>query len=278
MVCGLLMANSTAIFGVVRSFGPLVWSEVPEPLSESERYIASDSTMQWNDPGGVDLQLSYDSLPILCATVDQSSKKPLPMWGFEPYLCTRMMSESSLESRRPRTSTEAPLDHLWKSFSLMGTTLGEAVMGSLESGNDLSRAALLLNDKGAIIRSERVIDFLAQIALSDPVNISTRREWNELTSGGLSHSVEEVNLKDHVLSLWVENDVVEVVLVGELEEMSASVERMPRSDVAETLGRDDLFAGVIVNDPSIGEGLRCVILLDRQSEATLAWKANQTCE
>ena len=278
MVCGLLMANSTAIFGVVRSFGPLVWSEVPEPLAESEGYIASDSTIRWNEPGGVDLQLSYDSLPILCATVNESSKKPLPMWGFEPYLCTRMMSESSLERRRPRTSTAAPLDHLWKSFSLMGITLGEAVMGSLESGNDLSRAALLLNNKGAIIRSERVIDLLAQIALSDPVNISTRREWNELTSGGLSHSVEEVNLKDHVLSLWVENDVVEVVLVGELEEMSASVERMPRSDVAETLGRDDLFAGVIVNDPSIGEGLRCVILLDRQSEATLAWKANQTCE
>lgn len=275
---GLLMANSPAVFGVVRTFGPLVWSEVPGSLSGSERYLASESMNRWDEPGGVDLQSSHNQLPVLCVTVDQVNKKPSPNWGFEPYRCTRLLSEVSLETRRTRIPTDAPLDDLWKRFALMDITLGEAVMGSLESGNDLSRSALLLSGSGAIVRSEKIVDLLAQIALSDPIKISTRREWSEEISGRVAHNVEEVNFENHLLNLWVENDVVEVVLVGDLEERSTSVERMPRADVAEKLGRHNLFAGVIFNDPIISERLRCVILLDRQSEASLAWKANQTCD
>ena len=183
----------------------------------------------------------------------------------------------SLEHDRDRGTDLDSLERLWKSYALMGASLSEAVMGSAVSGNDLSRPALVLNQDGAILRSERTIDLLAQIALSDPVAVSVQREWSETARGDVSHNVDQLDLEGHRVDLWVSNDVVEVVLVGDLDAMTTSVERTPRADVAELLGRDDLFAGLTIEHPAIGNDLRCLVLVDRQSNGTVAWSKGELC-
>lgn len=274
---GLLMANSTSFYGAVRSLGPLAWTEVDGSVSELDNPLATDAIVQWDEPGGIDLRVSARDAPIVCVMVDELATKPLPLWEFEPYRCTRKVSEMSLEHDRDRGTDLDSLERLWKSYALMGASFSEAVMGSAVSGNDLSRPALVLNQDGAILRSERTIDLLAQIALSDPVAVSVQREWSETAQGDVSHNVDQLDLEGHRVDLWVSNDVVEVVLVGDLDAMTTSVERTPRADVAELLGRDDLFAGLTIEHPAIGNDLRCLVLVDRQSNGTVAWSAGESC-
>jgi len=183
----------------------------------------------------------------------------------------------SLEHDRNRGTDLDSLARLWMSYALTGASLSEAVMGSAVSGNDLSRPALVLNQDGSILRSERTIDLLAQIALSDPLAISVQREWSETGLGDVRHNVDQLDLEGHRVDLWVSNDVVEVVLVGDVDATTTSVERTPRADVADLLGRDDLFAGLAIEHPAIATGLRCLVLVDRQSRGTVAWSAGESC-
>ena len=278
IVLSLLMANSTSFYGVGRSLGPLIWSEVNGSFSELDNPLAVDDITQWDEPGGIDLRSPVWELPIACIMVDEMSVRPLPLWEFEPYRCTRKVSEMSLEHMRDRGSSAESVEDLWKSYALMNTSLIGATMGSVNSGNDLSRPTLLLSLDGEILRSERTIDLLAQIALSDPVAVSHRTQWDEHNHGGALHNVDLVDVQRGRLDLWVENDVREIVLVGSSSGNHGSTERTPRPDVAELLGRDDLFAGVTIEDPAINEGLRCVVLVSRTSENTVAWQAGEVCE
>lgn len=278
IVLSLLMANSTSFYGVGRSLGPLIWTEVNGSFSELDNPLAVDEATQWDEPGGLNLRSSVRELPIACVMVDENSARPLPLWEFEPYRCTRKVSYMSLEHMRDRGSSTESVEDLWKSYALMGTSLISATMGSVYSGNDLSRPTLLLSLDGEILRSERTIDLLAQIALSDPVVVSHRTQWDEHKHGGALHNVDLVDLQSGRLDLWVANDVREIVLVGSSSGSDGSTERAPRSDVAEVLGRDDLFAGVTIEDPAINEGLRCVVLVSRTSENTIAWQAGEVCE
>lgn len=274
---GLLLANSTSYYGVVRSLGPVVWSDVAGSTSELDNPLATDEIVQWDEPGGLNLQFSPWELPTFCVMVDESALRPLPMWESEPYRCTRKVSYMSLEHLRNRVPASDSLEDLWKSYALMGSSLTATVVGSANSGNDLSRTVLLLDRDGAILRQEKTIDLFAQIALSDAVVVSVRPGWSEPTGGRVPHNVDGLDFESHRADLWVANDVVEVILISDRDSTPTLVDRTPREDVAELLGRDDLFSGLTIEHPAIRGGLRCIVLVNRQSEGTVAWSAGESC-
>ena len=273
----LLLANSTSYFGVARILGPFIWSDVRGSFVELDNLMAKDDYHQWDEPGGLNLQQTRSELPIICMMIDQTDARPLPLWEFEPYRCTRKVSELSMEHSRSRETLNPALDQLWKEYALLDRGLTEAVMGSLESGNDLSRDTLLVNREGELIARERTIDLLAQIALSDPITVRSQQQWDGSLSGVALHSIDSFDPDDGQLDLWVENNVVALVLIGNLDSEEARVERKPRPDVADLLGRDELLSGVTIKHPAIGPTLRCLVLVDRQSNGTVAWSKGELC-
>jgi hypothetical protein len=255
----------------------MVWSDVAGSTSELDNPLATDEIVQWDEPGGLNLQLSPWELPTFCVMVDESALRPLPMWEFEPYRCTRKVSYMSLEHLRNRVPASDSLEDLWKTYALMGSSLTATVVGSANSGNDLSRSVLLLDQDGAILRQEKTIDLFAQIALSDAVVVSVQPAWSEPTGGRVLHNVDGLDFESHRADLWVANDVVEVILVSDRGSTPTLVDRTPREDVAELLGRDDLFSGLTIEHPAIRGGLRCIVLVNRQSEGTVAWTSGESC-
>ena len=274
----LLLANSTSYFGAARVFGPFIWSDVGGSFVELDNSMARDDYQQWDEPGGLNLQQTRSELPIICMMIDEADARPLPLWEFEPYRCTRKVSELSMEHSRSRETLNPALDQLWKEYALLDRGLTEAVMGSLESGNDLSRDTLLLNREGEIIGRERTIDLLAQIALSDPLTVRSQQQWDGSLNGVALHSIDSFDPDNGQIDLWVENSVTTLVLIGNPDAEEARVERKPRADVAELLGRDELLSGVTIKHPAIGSSLRCLVLVDRQSKGTVAWSAGESCE
>ena len=273
----LLLANSTSFFGVARVLGPFIWSDVRGSFAELDNPMASDGFVQWDEPGGLDLQQVRAEIPIICVMIDEPTSRPRPLWEFEPYRCTRKVSELSAEHLRNRGTAKPALDELWKEYALLDRSLIEAVMGSLESGNDLSRDVLLLSRDGEIFGRERTIDLLAQIALSDPVTVRSQERWTGPLDGSMKHSMDTFDLDSGRIDLWVSTEVVSVVLIGEIEPVDFIVDRKPRADVAKLLGRAQLFSGLTIEHPSIGPGLRCVVLEGKQSNDTVVWSTGESC-
>jgi len=273
----LLLANSVSYFGVARVFGPFIWSDVRGSFVELDNPLAMDSFVQWDEPSGLDLRQSRVEMPIMCVMIDEVDTRPLPLWEFEPYRCTRKVSEFSGEHLRARGTLEPGLDQLWKEYALLDRSLIEAVMGSLKSGNDLSRDTLLLSRNGEIVGRERTVDLLAQIALSDPVAVLSQQRWTGAIDGSAAHNLDTFDPIAGKLDLWVSRDVVSLVLIGDLETDQTTVDRRPRTDVAELLGRDELFSGLTIEHPAITRGLRCIVLVNRNAEGTLAWTSGDSC-
>lgn len=273
----LLLANSTSYFGVARVLGPFFWSDVRGSFVELDNPMAKDEFAQWDEPSGLSLRQNRAEMPIICVMIDKPTSRPQPLWEFEPYRCTRKVSELSAEHLRGRGTTKPALDQLWKEYALLDRSLIEAVMGSLESGNDLSRDVLLLSQDGEIFGRERTIDLLAQIALSDPVVVRSQARWLGSIDGSVRHNIDRLDRISGRLDLWVSKEVVSLVLIGDLEAADLTIDRNPRVDVAESLGRDELFSGLTIEHPGIGSGLRCVVLVDRQSKGTVAWSSGESC-
>jgi len=273
----MLLANSTSYFGVARVFGPFIWSDVRGSFVELDNPLAMDSFVQWDEPGGLDLRQTRIEMPIMCVMIDELDTRPLPAWEFEPYRCTRKVSELSGEQSRARGTLEPGLDQLWKEYALLDRSLIEAVMGSLKSGNDLSRDTLLLSRDGEIVGRERTVDLLAQITFSDPVAVSSHQRWTGSIDGSAVHNLDTLDPIAGTLDLWVSRDVVSVVLVGDIETDETTVDRRPRTDVAELLGRDELFSGLTIEHPAITRELRCIVLVNRSAEGTLAWTSGDSC-
>lgn len=274
----LLLANSSSFFSTARGLEPLLRA-TQTPLAVVQDFEGDTREAgRWDESGGLDLRTSVGDLPIMCVLVRNRSGTPAPIREFEPYRCTRRVSEMSFEHDRPRPGAMGPaLDILWKRYSLLDASLIEAVMGSIDSQNDLSRDVLILGSDEEIIGRERLLDFLAQVALSDPVRVSSAPEWSGDVFGKSAFGLERLDRGTGVLNLWVSNDVAEIILVGGRQAAEMVVSRSPRDDVADLLGADDRLSGLSVRHLAIGPELRCVVLLDRAGEGTVAWGTPEAC-
>jgi len=277
LVLCLLLANSTSFYGTVRSLGPLAWRDVDSSFVELNNPAREDDVTQWDEPGGLELSTSAKGLPIVCVMVDKRLERPIPLWEFEPYRCSRKMSEMSLEVLRNTSDQTRHLDGIWMRYALMAQPLLSAVMGSVDSTNDLSRDVLVLGRDGEILRKDRVIDLLAQIALSDPVSVKTTADFDGALVDSVKFNVDRIELNAGELSLWADQGLERILLVTDSAAESFQVERSARSDVAEVLGRSNLLSGVSFSHPSVNENLRCVVLIDREGNGTLAWSADGRC-
>ena len=277
LVLGLLLANSTSFYGTVRSLGPLIWRDVDSSFVELNNPAREDDVTQWDEPGGLELSTSAKGLPIVCVMVDERLERPIPLWEFEPYRCSRKMSEMSLEVLRNSSDKTRRLDGIWMRYALLEQPLLSAVMASAYSTNDLSRDVLVLSRDGEILRRDRVIDVLAQIALSDPVLVEATADFDGALVDSVKFNVDRIDLRAGELSLWADQGLERILLITDSLAESLQVERTSRSDVAELLGRSNLLSGVSFSHPSINENLRCVVLTDREGNGTLAWSAGGRC-
>lgn len=278
IVAGLLFMNTVSFYGVVRLVGPLVWAEVRGTFAVGSSQTARDSVVQWDEPGGLDLTASPLDLPVLCVSTDSETAPLKPLWDFEPYRCTRKLSEISLEHQRSQAVGGA--DELWKSYALLDASLGEAVFGTISSGTNLARPALILDPSGRITRSEKLVDLLAQIALTDTILVQSARQMELVGPGDAQYSLDKVDLGRGQIHMWVDNTVVRILLVGESNNASAqstSVERFARVDVAERLGRSNLYSGISLVHPAVNQGLRCIVLYNRAGEATIVEVGGEKC-
>ena len=277
LVLCLLLANSTSFYGSVRVLGPLLWSDVDNSFIELSYAPHEDDVTQWDEPGGLDLTASPNSLPIVCVMVDERAERPIPLWEFEPYRCTRKMSEMSLEILRNTSDEAGNLDRVWMGYALMAQPLLSAVMSSANSTSDLSRDVLVLGRDGGILRQDRAIDLLAQIALSDPVSVDTAAGFDAEFVASVAFSIDSIDLKLGEVSLWADRGVERVLLITDSPVESLQVERTARPDVADLIGRSNLLSGVSFSHPSVNENLRCVVLIDREGNGTLAWSKDGGC-
>ena len=136
---------------------------------------------------------------------------------------------------------------------------------------------LLLDRDGVIIRSERALDFLSQVALSDPVRVETIDAFSGPVTKSIPFSIDFLDLQEGKLSMWAGNELERIVLVTKQDARPIVVDREAREDVAKLLGRSNLFAGFSFSHDSVSEELRCIILLDREGKGTLAWSRSDTC-
>jgi len=176
------------------------------------------------------------------------------------------------------TSDEAGnLDRVWMGYALMAQPLLSAVMSSANSTSDLSRDVLVLGRDGGILRQDRAIDLLAQIALSDPVSVDTAAGFDAEFVASVAFSIDSIDLKLGEVSLWADRGVERVLLITDSPVESLQVERTARPDVADLIGRSNLLSGVSFSHPSVNENLRCVVLIDREGNGTLAWSKDGGC-
>lgn len=273
----ILLANSSSFYGTVRTLGPLVWSDVGNSFVELNNPAREDLVVQWDEPGGLNLQQSAAKLPIACVTVDERRDYPYPLWDFEPYRCTRKVSEMSLEVLRNVNVREQRFDVRWMQYALMEESFISAVMGSVNSTNDLTRNVLVLGRDGSILRTERAIDLLAQMALADPIVIETRPSFSGKFSNATLFNIDSLDQESGEVALWVDNSVSRIIIVSGDDAPVRTVRRDARSDVAETLGRANLLSGLSFSHPSINEDTKCILLADREGEVTLAWSAAKGC-
>lgn len=277
LVLCLLLANSTSFYGTIRLLGPLMWSDVSSSFIELNYPSHEDDVTQWDEPGGLNLSAPPKDLPVVCVMVDERAERPIPLWEFEPYRCTRKMSEMSLEVLRNSSDNSESLERIWKGYALMQQPLISAVMSSVESSNDLSRDVLILGSSGEIVRHDRVVDVLAQIALSDPVSVEAVADFNGVLVDSIRFNVERMDLETGKVSLWADQKLERILLISDLGAESLQVDRTARSDVAELLGRSNLLSGVSFSHPSVNGSLRCVVLIDREGNGTLAWSEDGGC-
>lgn len=282
VVAGLLFMNTASFYGTVRMIGPLIWKDVRGSFAASSGEMSRDDLVQWDEPGGIDLTMGPLDLPVVCVAVSSETAPIIPLWDFEPYRCSRKMSEVSLEHARSQTG--GGVDELWKSYALLDASLGEALFGSLSSGTDLSRNALVLDEQGQIVRLERIVDLLAQIALADAVSVSTLPSWSGPMSGQARYSLDYLNLEEGFVGMWVDNSVKELIFINpsSLENSPFSESygspRLSRPDVSEVLGRANLYSGLSISYPAINLNLRCIVLVDRYGQGTLVEESGTRCE
>lgn len=276
VVLSLFFANSESFYGTVRSIGPLVWSDVGESLVELDNPAQMDDLSQWDEAGGLDLRSTPFSLPIACVMVLEG-QRPIPQWGFEPYRCTRKMGEMSIEVFSDSPENLKRLEGIWRGYPLMDIPLISAIVDSAYSRSDLSREILLLDRDGVIIRSERALDFLSQVALSDPVQVETVEDFFGPVVNSIPFNVDSLDLHSGTLSLWAGNELERIVLVADRHSPPFVVDREPREDVAKLLGRSNIFSGLTLAHESLSEEVRCIFLTDRDGKGTLAWSRSGTC-
>ena len=285
LVSFVILLTSTTFFHSVRSFHPflpisdevLFLEHESEEIANQNEWREGSMLRKWDQVGGLAVELSPHELPTSCVAID--GLIPTPQWGFEPYRCTRKLAEASLVEAIQRESDGQPVDILLRRFPLLQASLTETIVGLVESGNDLSRQLLILDQNGGVVRTERILDYIVQVTSYRDLTI--KFSSSESDSKGLGEtdslpgSVDHVDLEIGTISGWVDPAVTSLSFLGSGSAEDSSIQRTEREDVAQLQGAGSRYSGFSFTSPKINQALRCVVAHSSNEEHRVLWSAEE---
>lgn len=230
----LLLALIPSGLGLVSKF----WTYTP---TDDASRIEDQTDRSWLSPGVFESSRSLESMPKVCFVVLNSDLDEKIVGSFEGYPCTRILSGLGYASEP--YAAEAEMGRYAIGMALRGGALSEVAKHAIDKSNWLREVVLLLEPTGEVVREERLVDVLAQEFLTKSMTV----EWVSTIPKALNCQPAPVSIDSRRGGLvgWASTEVEALVVVDvdPALDMSLTLTRVVRDDVASLLGAHERRAG-----------------------------------